>query len=159
MTEKFPPPRVTIRRYAASRVCDVVVVVRGQEMVIRCPSYSHALKWARLECKSYGIPAIRTTGSPTTTCRFFCAQIEIETDRGHQSDDLPTAASGALMVRCQETRSFARSSPRIVTPPESWPSSISSASRKTATRPKLKAGARYSSSNIEFVMKRLREPK
>src|SRR5260370_25144768 len=23
----------------------------------------------------------RTTGSPTTTCRFFCAQIEIETDR------------------------------------------------------------------------------
>ncbi|HWN79623.1 MAG TPA: hypothetical protein VNN81_17440, partial [Bradyrhizobium sp.] len=56
MTEKFPPPRVIIRSYAASRVCDVVVVVRGQEMVIRCPSYSHALKWARLECKSYGIP-------------------------------------------------------------------------------------------------------
>ena len=58
MTEKFPPPRVTIRRYAASRVCDVVVVVRGQEMVIRCPSYSHALKWARLECKSYNIPEL-----------------------------------------------------------------------------------------------------
>jgi hypothetical protein len=56
MTEKFPPPRVTIQRYAASRVCDVVVKVRGQVMVIRCPSYSHALKWARLECKSYGIP-------------------------------------------------------------------------------------------------------
>jgi hypothetical protein len=56
MTEKFTPPMVTIRRYAASRICDVVVVVRGQEMVIRCPSYSHALKWARLECKSYGIP-------------------------------------------------------------------------------------------------------
>ncbi len=46
---------VTIRRYAASRVCDVVVVVRGQEMVIRCPSYSYALKWARLERKSYKI--------------------------------------------------------------------------------------------------------
>jgi hypothetical protein len=56
MTEKFPPPRVTIQRYAASRVCDVVVKVRGQVMVIRCPSYSHALKWARLECKSYNIP-------------------------------------------------------------------------------------------------------
>ena len=56
MTEKFAPPMVTIRRYAASRVCDVVVEVRGQEMVIRCPSYSHALKWARLECKSYNIP-------------------------------------------------------------------------------------------------------
>ena len=39
----------------------------------------------------------RTTGSPTTTCRFFCARIEIETDRD-LSDDLPTAASGALMA-------------------------------------------------------------
>src|SRR2546422_891263 len=56
MTEKFAPPMVTIRRYAASRVCDVVVVVRGQEMVIRCPSYSQAVKWARLERKSYKIP-------------------------------------------------------------------------------------------------------
>jgi hypothetical protein len=56
MTEKFPPPRVTIQRYAASRVCDVVVKVRGQEMVIRCPSYSQAVKWARLERKSYKIP-------------------------------------------------------------------------------------------------------
>jgi hypothetical protein len=56
MTEKFAPPMVTIRHYAASRICDVVVVVRGQEMVIRCPSYTHALKWARLECKSYDIP-------------------------------------------------------------------------------------------------------
>src|SRR5258707_15756348 len=52
----------------------------------------------------------RTTGSPTTTCRFFCAQIEIETDRD-LSDDLPTAASGALMARCQETRSSVRNSP------------------------------------------------
>src|SRR5258707_12735700 len=56
MTEKFAPPMVTIRRYAASRVCDVVVVVRGQEMVIRCPSYSQAVKWARLERRSSKIP-------------------------------------------------------------------------------------------------------
>jgi hypothetical protein len=56
MSEMFAPPKVTIRRYAASRICDVEVVVRGQKMVIRCPSYSHALKWARLECKSYKIP-------------------------------------------------------------------------------------------------------
>ncbi len=56
MTDEFATPRVTIRRYAASRVCDVVVVVRGREMVVRCPSYSDALKWARLECKSYNIP-------------------------------------------------------------------------------------------------------
>jgi hypothetical protein len=56
MTEKFAQPVVTIRRHAASRVCDVVVVVRGQEMIIRCPSYSQAVKWARLERKSYKIP-------------------------------------------------------------------------------------------------------
>jgi hypothetical protein len=57
MTGKYPPPVVTIRRYPASRICDVVVVVRGQAMVLRCPSYSQAVKWARLECKSYNIPA------------------------------------------------------------------------------------------------------
>ena len=56
MTEKFAPPSVTIRRYLASPICDVVVVVRGPEMVVRCPSYSQAVKWARLECKSYKIP-------------------------------------------------------------------------------------------------------
>ena len=55
MTEKFPPPQVFVRRYTASEICDVVVLVRGQEMVLRCPDYSQALKWARLECKSYRI--------------------------------------------------------------------------------------------------------
>jgi len=25
-------------------------------MVLRCPTYSQAVKWARLECKSYKIP-------------------------------------------------------------------------------------------------------
>jgi len=53
MTYKYPSPEVTIRRYPASPICDVVVVVRGQEVVLRCPSYSPAVKWARLECKSY----------------------------------------------------------------------------------------------------------
>src|SRR3984957_16442182 len=56
MTEKFAPPQVVIRRYTASQTCDVVVFVRGQEMVLRCPSYPQALKWARLECRSYKIP-------------------------------------------------------------------------------------------------------
>ena len=56
MNEKFARPNVTIRRHLGSQICDVVVVVRGQEMVVRCPSYAHALKWARLECKSYQIP-------------------------------------------------------------------------------------------------------
>jgi hypothetical protein len=30
----------------------------SEEMVLRCPSYSQALKWARLECKSYKIPQL-----------------------------------------------------------------------------------------------------
>ena len=55
MTEKFASPQVFIRRHTASPICDVVVSVRGQEMVLRCPNYSQALKWARLECKSYKI--------------------------------------------------------------------------------------------------------
>ena len=38
------------------QICDVVIVVRGQEMVVRCPSYTQAVRWARLECKSYKIP-------------------------------------------------------------------------------------------------------
>ena len=56
MIEKFAPPSVTIRRYPASPICDVVVAVRGQEMVLRCPTYFQAVKLARLECKSYKIP-------------------------------------------------------------------------------------------------------
>jgi hypothetical protein len=97
MIEKFPPPRVTIRRYAASRVCDVVVVVRGQEMVIRCPSYSHGLKWARLERKSYKIPEPITDfpdDEEPGDVPLFCAQIEIETAPDLPDDynrQLPTA--------------------------------------------------------------------
>ena len=55
MTEKFASPQVFIRRHTASPICDVVVSVRGQEIILRCPNYSQALKWARLECKSYKI--------------------------------------------------------------------------------------------------------
>jgi hypothetical protein len=55
MIEKFNSPQVFIRRHTASQICDVVVSVRGQEIILRCPDYSQALKWARLECKSYKI--------------------------------------------------------------------------------------------------------
>ena len=65
-TEKFAPPQVFIRRDPASEICDVVVLVRGQEIVLRCPNYSQALKWARLECKSYKIsePEIELFSGP-----------------------------------------------------------------------------------------------
>jgi hypothetical protein len=56
MIDKFAPPKVFIRRRTGSEICDVVVLVRGQEIILRCPDYSQALKWARLECKSYKIP-------------------------------------------------------------------------------------------------------
>ena len=36
--------------------CDVVVVVHGTEMVLRCPDYRQAMRWVRLERKSYKIP-------------------------------------------------------------------------------------------------------
>jgi hypothetical protein len=79
MTERFAPPTVIIRRYPTSRICDVLVVVRGQEMVIRCPSYSQAVRaWNASRMVFLNRSIFRTTGSPTMTCRFFCAQIEIE---------------------------------------------------------------------------------
>src|SRR5947209_4505861 len=58
----------------------------------------------------------RTTGSPT--CRFFCAQIEIETDRD-LSDDLPTAASGALMAMPRDPFVPRENSPGSARPPKS----------------------------------------
>ena len=60
MTEKFAPPQVFVRRYTKSEICDVVILVRSQEMVLRCPNYFQALKWARLECKSYKISEPKT---------------------------------------------------------------------------------------------------
>jgi hypothetical protein len=80
MAEKFAPPQVSIRRYTASQICDVLVLVRGQEMVLSCPSYSQALKWARLECRSYKI-----------------SEPKIETLSGLDQDELP------LFLRSPET--------------------------------------------------------
>ena len=64
MTEKLAPPHVFIRPYAASQICDVVVSVRCQQMVVRCPDYSQAQKWALMECKTYNIsePEIEPVG-------------------------------------------------------------------------------------------------
>jgi hypothetical protein len=47
--------QVTIRRHADSPHCDVVVVLRGQEMVLECRDYDQAVKWARIERKTYKI--------------------------------------------------------------------------------------------------------
>jgi hypothetical protein len=46
---------VRVKRYGNIPECDVVVAFRGQEMSIRCRDYSQAVKWARVECKTYKI--------------------------------------------------------------------------------------------------------
>ena len=46
---------VKIRRYGDRRQCDVFVDVHGKEMILKCPDFAQAVKWARLECKSYQI--------------------------------------------------------------------------------------------------------
>ena len=42
------------RRDDASE-CEVVVIVRGQQMSLKCRDYNEAVKWARIECKTYKI--------------------------------------------------------------------------------------------------------
>jgi hypothetical protein len=46
---------VRVRRHSDALECDVVVAVRGLEMSVRCRDYNQAVKWARMECKSYKI--------------------------------------------------------------------------------------------------------
>jgi len=56
MTGKDAATEVKIRSYRDSPICDVVVGVHGTKMVLRCPDYRQAMRWARLEHKSYKIP-------------------------------------------------------------------------------------------------------
>jgi hypothetical protein len=58
--QRLVSPQVSIRRHTASQTYDVVVSVRGREIILRCKDYSQALKWARLECKSYKIAEPKT---------------------------------------------------------------------------------------------------
>jgi hypothetical protein len=99
----------------------------------------------------------RTTGSPTTTCRFFCAQIEVETDPD-LSDDLLTAARGALMARGQETRSSARKFARERTYARKLAAEYFERFPKDRYRTEVESWRELQSQNIEFTMKRLREP-
>jgi hypothetical protein len=46
---------IRVRRYDGVPECDVVVFFRDQEMTIRCRDYEQAVKWARIECKSYKV--------------------------------------------------------------------------------------------------------
>jgi hypothetical protein len=46
---------IRIRRYADAPECDVIVVFRGRELSLRCSDYDEAVKWARIECRSYKV--------------------------------------------------------------------------------------------------------
>ena len=46
---------VRIRRYGDRGQCDVIVVAHGKEMILKCPDFAQAVKWARLECKTYHV--------------------------------------------------------------------------------------------------------
>src|SRR3981189_2466742 len=81
MTGKDAPPEVKIRSYRDSPICVVVVVVHGTEMVLRCPDYSQAVRWARLERKSYKIPEPDIDVAAKVESRelpLSCVQIEID---------------------------------------------------------------------------------
>jgi hypothetical protein len=49
---------VRIRCYSHMAECEIRVAVHGKEMCMRCRDYNQALKWARLECRSYGVTSI-----------------------------------------------------------------------------------------------------
>lgn len=58
---------VRIHRYGDRRECEVVVVAHGKEMILKCPDFAQAVKWARLECKTYQIEAgfsVQRIGEP-----------------------------------------------------------------------------------------------
>jgi len=46
---------ICIRRYNGAAECDVIVVFRGRELSLRCRDYDQAVRWARIECKSYKV--------------------------------------------------------------------------------------------------------
>ena len=79
MTGKYAPPEVTIQRYPDFPICDVVVVVRGREMVHRCRNYRQAAELARMDSKGHTkfpspISIFQPMRNPAT-CRFFRVQI------------------------------------------------------------------------------------
>jgi hypothetical protein len=49
---------VKVRRYSDSAACDVIVRKSGQEMVLSCRNYDQAVRWARIECKAYGVSSV-----------------------------------------------------------------------------------------------------
>ena len=52
---KLVAPSVRIRCYSDLAAYEVIVALRGREMCLWCRDYDQAVKWARVECRSYGV--------------------------------------------------------------------------------------------------------
>ena len=53
-----PSAEVKVRRHTNSAACDVIVLVTGQQLILSCRNYDQAVKWARIECKTYGVHSV-----------------------------------------------------------------------------------------------------
>ena len=67
---------VEVRRYTDGPDCDVIVTTKRRRLVMSCPTYELALRWALLECKVYKIPAV--LGQPRFEPRRAAPQIQIQ---------------------------------------------------------------------------------
>ena len=82
---------VRIRRYSHSPECEILVSVRGKEICLRCSDYDQALKWARIECKSYRIAGVSVEWIDETTTDRVGSTIEEPT--AVQSDGMGGGSS------------------------------------------------------------------
>ena len=48
---------VWIRQYGDGLICDVIVAIGADEMILQLPDYPAAVKWAQMEAKSRKITA------------------------------------------------------------------------------------------------------
>ena len=60
---------VSIRRYSSGSECDVIVAVHDREMVVRLPDYGQAVKWAKMEARSYNLSATFSEEQPRLRAR------------------------------------------------------------------------------------------
>jgi len=50
---------VRMRRYSHTGECEVIILRGGAEIRYKCRDYDQAMKWARVECRSYRTSKIK----------------------------------------------------------------------------------------------------
>jgi hypothetical protein len=66
---KLIAPTVRIRCHSYIPAYEVIVTLRGNEMCLWCRDYDQAVKWAQVECRSYGVTDVtveRVQGNQTS---------------------------------------------------------------------------------------------